>query len=79
MKNINNYDECENCKKEFPINELEICDKCNKIICLKCHTKLARTTDEINFEYHYLCYDKNKKNDRPGVFVKLYNGKISDL
>lgn len=72
-KTIPYNQQCKLCEKDFYIGDLEICNKCKKILCTECRIKLARTTDEVNHEYHYLCKDKTNKHDEPGVFVKVYN------
>jgi hypothetical protein len=73
-KNIISRNEiCAKCEKEFYIGKLYVCLKCKKILCSDCMLYLSRKTDEVNFEYHYSCFDKNIIDDEPGIFVRIYN------
>ncbi len=67
---ISKYDICAKCTKDFLINELLICNTCNKILCNECKIYLARRTDEVNFDDHY-CDDI-----KHGKLLKLYNKQI---
>lgn len=70
---INTKEQCSRCNKKFHIRKLFVCQKCGKILCETCKIFLSRNTAEINFQYHYTCFDKNDKKDVPGEFVKIYN------
>ena len=68
---------CGKCNKELDISKLNICQKCGKILCRDCQTILSRTSAEVNHDYHYLCFDKSKKGDKPGEFAKMYIDPLS--
>jgi hypothetical protein len=70
---VNAKEKCAHCDKKFHIRKLFICKKCGKILCETCKNYLSKKTAEINFQYHYACFDVNDKKDVPGEFVKIYN------
>ena len=63
---------CDRCGKKFFIGNLEICGKCKTKYCEKCKLFLSRTSEEVNHEYHYKCFNEKKRGDEPGEFVHLY-------
>lgn len=72
MDKIKSKQKCEECEKSIYIGEMNICQKCRKMLCNKCLLNLSRHSDEVNFEYHYKCFDEKKKRDEPGIFAKMY-------
>lgn len=64
------YEKCAQRNKYLYIKNLYICSKCKKIVCRDCILHLSRNTAEVNFKYHYLCFDKNI-HEKPGKFSKI--------
>ncbi len=66
------YKQCDRCTKKFHMSELYVCPKCKMILCNDCLNYYRRRTAEINFMYHYTCFNKNKDKE-PAEFVKMLN------